>query len=474
MTITIPPPNAKQEQFLQDTHKYVCYGGARGGGKSWALRAKAIVMGFAHAGIRQMILRRTYPELYANHIKPMLAMLPVGTYRYNDSKKELILANGSEILFRYCSGEKDLPNFQGLETDILYIDEATQIEESVYQQLLACVRGANDHPKRVYLTCNPGGVGHQWVKRLFVDKEYRDGENPDDYSFISAGVRDNPVLMSMDPDYIHKLEALPPRKRKAWLDGDWNVLEGQFFEEWRDDPAHYADHQWTHVIDPFQIPSDWKIYRSLDWGYNKPFSVGWWAVDYDGVLYRIMEWYGCARDEANVGLRLTAAEVFSKVHETEVTHPWLKGKKIIGVADPAIWGTQTGVSIAEDAAKQGVIFSPGDNNRLQGWQQVHYRLAFDDNGYAMMRIFKTCKGFVRTIPTLQYDDHKVEDLDTDGEDHILDETRYMCMCRQIKPVMPKEPDKYYESPLWTALEIPKGSVAPTPPRKRLQIIKEDE
>jgi hypothetical protein len=158
-------------------------------------------------------------------------------------------------------------------------------------------------------------------------------------------------------------------------------------------------------------------------------------MDYDGVLYRILELYGCT-DTPNEGVKWTPDEQFKQIHRIETTHPWLRGKNIYGVADPAIWDASRGESIAETANKYGVYFVPGDNDRVSGWMQVHYRLQFDDNGYSRMYIFDNCKGFIRTIPTLMYSKTHPEDLDTTMEDHIADETRYLCMSRPIKPVRP--------------------------------------
>lgn len=466
----IPEPNEKQKLFLADTHKYVGYGGARGGGKSWAVRVKAIILAFLHPGIVQIIIRKTYPELQANHIKPLRAMLPDGSYKYNDSKKEIIFKNGSQILFRHLADDRAIERFQGTECDILYIDEATQIPEDQYKMLIACVRGVNDFPKRVYLTCNPGGIGHQWVKRLYIDKNYQPGENPEDYSFIQAGVRDNKALMEMQPEYIKQLEGLPPKIREAWLNGSWDVYQGQFFEDFFDFPEHYQDRIGTHVIDPFEIPDGWYIYRSFDWGYNKPFSCGWWAIDYDGVAYRILELYGCT-NTPNEGVKWTPPQVFSEIHRIETEHRWLKGKKITGIADPAIWDAETGESIADVAARHQVFFSPGDHKRIPGWMQMHYRFAFDANGYPMMYIFKNCKAFIRTIPLLMYDEHKVEDLDTDGEDHVADEARYFCMARPIAPRMAAAPDEWKQSPGYLLLDIDKSDVVTPSARPKMEIIK---
>lgn len=467
--INISEPNEKQKLFLSDQHKYIAFGGARGGGKSWSVRVKAVLLAFNYAGIKQMIMRRTYPELYANHIKPLLAMLPLGSYKYNDSKKELTFPNGSCILFRYCNNDKDLLNYQGTEVDVLYIDEATQFSEEQYKILIACVRGVNNFPKRVYLTCNAGGIGHQWVKRLFISKSYRDGENPNEYSFIQSLVTDNKALLKEQPDYIKQLEALPPKLKEAWLYGNWDIFEGQFFEDFVDRPDQYDSKQWTHVIHPFEIPDGWKIYRGFDWGYNKPFSCMWFAVDYDGVIYHILELYGCTKTP-NEGIKWTPPQVFAEIARIEREHRWLKGKKIIGIADPAIWNAETGKSIADVAAEHSVFFSKGDHERIAGWMQCHYRLAFDENGFPMFYVFSNCKNFIRTIPLLQYDEHKPEDLDTDGEDHIADAWRYMLMSRPISPRIPKKPDDFNNNPVHVFLDVSRDDITTARSRPKMEII----
>nr|DAV04826.1 MAG TPA: Large subunit terminase [Caudoviricetes sp.] len=478
-SFTFPPPNEKQALFLTDTHKYIGFGGARGGGKSWAVRVKAVLLCLNYPGIKVMIIRRTYPELQENHIIPLCEMLHCHaedrTQRvasYNDSKKHITFPNGSRILFRYCDNEKDADRFQGTEVDVLFVDEATHQSEEKMDKLSACVRGVNGFPKRIYYTCNPGGVGHAWVKRLFVDRQYKPGENPDDYSFIRSLVRDNLALMQSDPEYVRKLEALPPKLRKAWLDGDWDIYEGQFFEEFADRPEHYIDRQWTHVIEPFEIPDGWRIYRSFDWGYAKPFSCAWWAVDYDGVVYRILELYGCT-DTPNEGVKWTPERVFAEIHRIETEHRWLRGKTIQGVADPAIWDAETGESIADVATRYRVYFDKGDHARLPGWMQVHYRLYFDDNGYPMMYVFKNCKAFIRTMPLLQYDEHRVEDLDTDGEDHVADEVRYFLMTRPIKPRKAPLPEAKQADPLKMFLDIDPADIMPAQRVPRMEIIHGD-
>ena len=467
-TLTIHEPSEKQKLFLKANTKHIAFGGARGGGKSWSVRTKAKLLALRYPGIKILIVRRTYPELINNHINILRVEL-IGIARYNDKDKVLKFGNGSSINFQYCARDSDLDRMQGTEYDIIFLDEATQLSEHQMKTITACLRGVNNFPKRVYYTCNPGGQGHQYIKRIFIDKRYEDGEEPGDYTFIQSLVTDNKVLMESQPDYIRQLEALPPKLREAWLYGSWDVYEGQFFEEFTDRPDHYLDRQWTHVIEPFEIPDNWTIYRCFDWGYNHPFACEYFAMDTDGILYNILEFYGCTKTP-NEGLKWIPSKVFAEMHKIETEHRWLKGKNIIGVADPAIWNAEYGESIAETAAKHQVYFSKGDNERLAGWMQMHYRLAFDENGYPMMYIFKNCKGTIRTLPLLMYDEHKPEDIDTEGEDHIADAIRYLCMSRPIKPRMSTPPDGYSETPMAMYLDIPKEDIIARPKKQRMEVI----
>lgn len=468
--LRMPRPNPKQHQALLERHRYVGYGGARGGGKSWFVRWKAVLLCLNHPGIKILITRRTYRELYNNHIAPLLAMLN-GIANYNKGDKIFYFHNGSTIAFGYCDGEDDLGQYQGAEYDVWFADEAGQFQESWLVQIDACVRGTNAFPKRTYFTLNPGGPSHGYFKRLFIDRRFEDGEHGEDYAFIQALCTDNAALMKSQPEYLRSLEKLPPKLRKAWLDGDWDVYEGQFFEDFFDRPEHYLDRRFTHVIEPFEIPPEWKIYRSFDWGYHRPFSCGWWAVDYDGVAYRILELYGCT-GTPNEGVRWTPDQVFDKIRQIETEHRWLAGKRIIGIADPAIWDGETGESIAQTAARHQVYFQPGDHKRLPGWMQVHYRLDMDDNGCPMMYVFKNCRAFIRTIPLLQYDKCSPEDLDTEGEDHVADEVRYFCMSRPIRPRRETAADGYASSPLKLFLDIPREQITAAEKRPGMEIINE--
>ena len=461
--LMIPRPSEKQLRFLTDEHKYIAYGGARGGGKSWAVRVKAALLCIRYAGIKVMIVRRTYPELQENHIFPLCELLHVydedGEKRlalYNDQKKHIVFPNGSRILFRYCDNDADSQRFQGTEVDVLFVDEATQQSEERMDRLKACVRGVNSFPKRVYCTMNPGGEGHGWVKRLFIDRQYREGEDPADYSFIPALVTDNAALMRADPDYVRKLRALPPKLRDAWLYGRWDLFEGQFFEDFRAAPDlamaqkyGFSDsseelrrqRRFTHVIEPFDLAAGdkrgWSVFRSYDFGYGRPFSCAWWAVDYDGVLYRILELYGCS-GMPNEGLRWTPEKQFSEIARIEKEHPWLRNRHITGVADPSIWDGSRGESVAETALRHGLSFVPGENQRIPGWMQCHYRLQFDERGYPRMYVFDSCAAFLRTVPLMQFSKSCPEDLDTTREDHVCDEWRYACMSRPVTPMRKPE------------------------------------
>ncbi len=471
-TITIDyKPTQKQTMFHKSAADEVLYGGAAGGGKSKACVMEALYLCMTHPNTHAYLFRRSYPELRDTLIAEASRSIPTELGKYNGTNYDYKLINGSVMHFRYCNGMSDVTRYQGVEIHWLFIDELTHFEKDVYDYLKTRLRA----PTRLHIkplvrcTSNPGGIGHAWVKAMFIDgkEPYKIYENivkstvlgieqTKTVQYIPALATDNPHISS---DYILELEQKPERLRKALLLGQWDAFEGQYFSEFVDDPQHYADGKYTHVIDPFEIPPDWNIYRSFDWGHSKPFSVGWWAVDPDGVIYRILEYYGCTRTP-NEGVKLTPYQVFEEVHKFETTHKWLKGKHITGVADPAIFNSETGESIADVASKFFVYFNPGDHTRIPGWLQMRYRMSFNEFGKPMMYIFSNCKAFIRTIPTLIYDIRKVEDLDTAGEDHVADETRYMCMTRPIAPKLLKQKDDYENSPMYMYLNIPKDDIKP--------------
>ncbi len=419
-TFTFSPPNQKQDIFFKSKCKYTAYGGARGGGKSWAMRIKFILLALNYPGLQMLLLRRTFPELQENHITQMKVLLN-GIATYHTQDKVFVFPNKSRIKMGYCKREDDVLQYQGQAYDVIGIDEATHFTERQFQALTESNRYSGlvkcQFTPRMYLTCNPGGVGHQWVKRLFIDRNYTGREDPDNYMFVSAQVYDNKVFMEQDPGYVAVLEALPEKRRKAMLYGDWNAVEGAFFDEFMNNPEGYKTRINTHVIDPFDIPLTWEIYRSYDHGYARPFSFGYWTVDPAGTIYRIAEYYGCT-GTANEGVRYAPDKIFKSAKEFENSHEFLKGRKIIGgVADPSIWNASSGKSIAEHAAAHQIYFSKGDNSRVAGWMEVRNRFSVDCNGRASMYIFSNCKAAIRTIPLMLYSTRDPEDMDSDLEDH---------------------------------------------------------
>ena len=462
--LVLSEPTEKQAMFLSAKVRHVGYGGARGGGKSHIVRDKAKRLCLRYPGIKILIVRRTMPELRSNHINVLKAEIPINIARYNQQERTYFWENGSTIKFDYCDNDNDLMHFQGCEYDVIFLDEATNLLQEWIEKIVVCCRGVNNFPKRIYYTFNPGGPSHGYFKRLFIDRNFQGSERPEDYVFIQALVTDNKYLMESQPEYKAFLENLPPKLRAAWLDGVWDIFEGQFFEELRFKPdaqkcieagitqeEALKQRRWTHVIEPFDLNMGdcrgWNIMRSYDFGYNKPFSLGYWAVDYDGTLYRILEIYGCTQTP-DEGVKWSPDEQFKRIRDFEQQHPWLKDRKIVdSVADPAIWDSSRGESIAETAARYGIYFTPGDHKRIPGWMQVHYRLQFDQNGYARMYVFNTCKAFIRTMPLMMYSETNPEDLDTKLEDHCPDEVRYMCMSRPIQPYIPVERKTIISDPL---------------------------
>ena len=322
--------------------------------------------------------------------------------------------------------------------------------------------GAQNVEVYIRATANPGGVGHGWVKERFITAaqpmqtiweqfkvRFPDGHEETRWKsriFVPSSVFDNKILLANNPDYLTSLASMPEQERKALLYGDWDTFAGQVFTEWRNDSDHYTDRINTHVISPFKVPQDWAIWCGLDWGYSRPFSVGWYAVDRDRRLYRIREYYGCT-GTPNTGVKMEPSEVAREIRRIEAEDPNLKDRRINRVGDPAIWGSDGTESIGALMERQRVYFERGDHARIDGKMQVHHRLAFDEEGIPMLYVFNTCKHFIRTVPNLVYDEKNVEDINTEGEDHIYDELRYVCMKNPIAPRRNKPPALVVYDPL---------------------------
>lgn len=458
-------PQPKQAAFMARPEYEALYGGAAGGGKSDALVVEALrQVGIPH--YKALIVRKTYPQL-AELIDKSLNYYPRAypKARYNASAHTWNFPSGAKILFGSMQYTKDRTRYQGQAYDFIGFDELTHFTWDEYSYLFSRNR-PNGPGTRVYIraSANPGGVGHGWVKERFVtagkpmttiweDVTWRDPSGQEHRArqsriFVPSSVFDNPALLNNDPDYVRRLASMPEADRNALLYGDWDSFTGQVFTEWRNDPEHYADRLHTHVITPFRVPDGWTIWRSFDWGYSRPFSVGWYAVDHDRRMYRIRELYGCT-GTPNTGVQWEPAHVAREIRRIEAEDSNLRGRKIYGVGDPAIWQSDGTESIGALMERERVFFEKGDHNRIAGKMQVHHRLAFDGDGLPMLYVFTTCRHFIRTVPNLVYDETDVEDIDTDGEDHIYDELRYVCMKNPISPPAAAEPKVRPYSPLDT-------------------------
>lgn len=403
-------PSKKQKEFFASRAKYTAYGGARGGGKSWALRRKLVGLCLNYPGIRCLLIRRSYAELKSNHLTPLLSEYG-SLISYRESEKCACFDNGSKIFLGYCAHESDVLRYQGQEYDIIAIDEATQLTEYQFSIFKACLRGVNSHPKRIYLTCNPGGVGHSWVKRLFIDRDFRAGEDPRDYRFIRALVYDNEELLKSDPSYIGQLRALPERLRAAWLDGRWDVFEGQFFSEFSYE---------LHVIDGVSIPKNNKRhFISFDYGFDRLAAL-LLSVGEGGELY--VEKELCVSG-------LTLGEAARKIAG------FAQGYDIdYAVASPDLWNRR------QDSGKSGfeimsaVFDMPpmvrADDRRIPGWRVLKEYLNASC-GEPRLRISSCCEELIHCMQSLVCDPKRVEDASSVPHSitHAPEALRYAVMSR---------------------------------------------
>ena len=408
-------PSERQREFFLSRARHTAYGGARGGGKSWAMRRKFILLALRYPGLNLLLLRRTLPELRENHLIPMQREL-YGFAVYNSAERVFRFPNGSRIKLGYCDTMQDVYQYQGQEYAVIGLEEATHFTEEQMRFLTTCNRTTRkDFSPRMYYTCNPGNVGHAWVKRLFIDRLYAENENPNDYLFIPARIYDNKVLLDADPNYIRQLEALPEELRRAHLDGDWDVHAGQYFREFSRD---------RHVIEPFEIPSWWRRFRSMDWGYNDPCCVLWHAVDGENRVYTYRELYvreTRAGEVAAMVLELSRGESIS--YTVASPDMWQKRGAVLSGA-----GGFEGETLAELFTSSGLSLTPADNSRVPGWNRVRDFLAVAPDGRPNWLCFSDCRNLIRQLPALQFDQHNREDA-ADGDDHAPEALRYALMSR---------------------------------------------
>ncbi|WP_341928805.1 terminase large subunit domain-containing protein [Methyloversatilis discipulorum] len=450
----------QQSEAYLSTATEILYGGAAGGGKSHLMRVGAIAWCTDIPGLQVYIFRRLSDDLLKNHMEGVTGFpallsewIDSGLVKINWSKAFIEFWNGSKIHLCHCQYEKDVTKYQGAEIHVLMLDELTHFTEKIYRYLRGrCRMGALKLPKkyaglfpRILGSANPGGIGHNWVKATFIDiapprqiTRQPKSEGGMLRQYIPAKLADNPTLLENDPDYADRLEGLGNAALvKAMRDGDWNIVAGGMFDDVWDEKRH--------ALHPFDVPAGWRIDRSFDWGSTKPFSVGWWAeadgtdvIMRDGTrrsfprgtLIRIAEWYGW-NGKPNEGLRMLAVEVARGVLKVE-REIGIAGRVKSGPADSAIFDTQNGVCIADDMAKAGVKWEKADKgpgSRRNGWERMRKMLKaalrhpMEEPG---ILVFDTCRQFIRTVPVLPRDERQPDDIDTDAEDHVGDETRYRC------------------------------------------------
>jgi hypothetical protein len=434
------PQPGPQHHFLTCPADIVVYGGARGGGKSFASLGEF----WCHAddwgpAAKGLMLRRSREDL--KDTIDVARQMYGAAAEWKDKEKQFRFQNGAVFHMAYLENDADAMNYQGWSLTRVYVEELTQYASPTgIFRLFATLRTTSGARCQFRATCNPGGPGHHWVKDWIIDNgPYRPIKDADTNLiriFIPAKISDNPALLGNDPNYINRLRASgSPALVRAWLDGDWNVIEGAFFPEF--DPTR-------HVIPPYQFPLHWTRFRSMDWGSATPFSIGWWVVVQEDLIHhkrrlpknaivRYREWYGASGP--NKGLRLPADAVAKEVVRRETDGKGFREPIAYGIMDPAAFAVVSGPSIGETFARQGVYFRRADNSRVStpkrmgGWDQLRWRLKGEQDGDPMIFFVDHCRDAIRTIPMMQHDDNRPEDLDTEGEDHAVDDIRYACMSR---------------------------------------------
>ena len=403
-------PNPKQKEFFISRAKYTAYGGARGGGKSWALRRKLVGLCLNYAGIRCLLIRRSIGELKANHLAPILAEYGK-ILSYSESEKAIVFKNGSRIILGYCSCDRDVLRYQGQEYDIIAIDEATQLSEYQFSIFKASLRGVNEFPKRMYLTCNPGGIGHAWVKRLFIDRSFRAGEDPNDYKFIPALVFDNEVLLKNDPSYVEQLKTLPRSLRDAWLNGRWDVFEGQFFSEFSED---------LHVINANVIPNTRGHFIAFDYGFDMLAALIL-GTDDNGDLYVLDEL--CV---SNLTLGAAAERLVSFMGKRRIEY---------AVASPDLWNRRQDCGKSGFEIMQRAYGIPpmvaADNRRIPGWRVLKEYLS-PRGGKPHLFISTRCSTLIHSMQSLICDKNRTEDALSEPHSitHAPEALRYAVMSRR--------------------------------------------
>lgn len=411
----------KQLEFIEATATEVLFGGAAGGGKSYGQVVDAFLYAMQYAGSKQIIFRKTYPELERSILRTMLSVYPLGLYKYNQTQHTFKFKNKSIIDCGYLQNETDVYNYQSAEYDVIRFDELTHFSEFIYTYMLSRLRGANKFPKFMKSSTNPTGAGRVWVKERFVDIgdwnvphevviRYRDDGTAVTGTriFIPSKVFDNIFLLENDPEYVERLENLPEGERQGLLNGDWDYFEGQYFDEFDRN---------LHVCKPFVIPKDWRRYRVFDYGLDM-LACYWVAVDSARNCYFYKEL--C---ESNLPISTAAKKILNFTNEDE--------KIYLTLAPPDMWGRsqETGKNKAILFDEAGLEITKSNNDREAGWLAVKELLKPDANGEARLHIFSNCKWLIKYLPELLRDEKKPTDCATEPHEitHSPDALRYFAI-----------------------------------------------
>lgn len=425
----MPKLNDKQKIFMKSKKKHVAYGGARGGGKSFAMRLLFALLASKHEKLMLLLLRRTYPELEANHIIPLQQMLKNIAVWKEGKKAFYFKYTGSILKLGYCKTDSDANQYQGQQYDVIGFEEATLFSEMQIVIISTCLRNVRmDFDTRIYYTCNPGGVGHAYIKRLFIDKEYEKNENPNDYEFIQALIYDNKVLLDNDPTYLQILKNLPEDLMKAHLEGDWDALAGQYFKEFI---------RSIHVIEPFEIPREWKRYVTIDYGLDM-FAAYFIAVDYEKNCYVYKEIY-----QTDLIISEAANELKSMILPEENI------KFVYGPPDLEARRQDTGKSALQIFLENDIVIVTTRNDRIPGWLCIKELLKVRDvknihtgkvERTAQLKFFSNVKNLCKNLPMLQRDPKNPSDVSKEPHEltHGPDALRYFASKFFEAPKMPQE------------------------------------
>ena len=421
-----------QKKFVDSEHPHILFGGARGGSKSvgmlLAFRRHADKYGKEAQGL---LFRRTFPET-GELVKLGQYVFVQEGWEWKVGERKWVSPSGAVLQLKHLDEDADAMKLQGFSVTFLGFDElGNWPSPEPIDMLGATMRSAAGVPVLFRASANPGGPGHGWVKERYIDVD------TDERIFIPSKIQDNTPLMENDPGYIDRIKGSGPEWLvKAWLEGDWNIAPGAYFEKiW--DPS-------LHVVAPFEIPLEWRRWKAYDHGYKSPAGCVWFAQDYDGIIYLYRELYWCSKP--NKGSETPIEEIAKDIVDAEVKEKNLGVRFRNNVADSAIFMRDgRHKSVADVFADYGVVWeasSKGPGSRVQGLQEMVDRL-----NTGTFKVFNTCKHWLRTVPSLPADPKKIEDIDTSAEDHLFDATRYSLMTRRARTMKPKTKKKPAEK--WT-------------------------